>query len=147
MRISDLSSDVCSSDLLMSVSTRKHTAPAGGKVAAVAVASLFAATALAGSALAQEVKIGLVGGISGPIAALAPPMIQASKLAVEHVNAQGGLLGGKKLVAVVGDSACSQQGGTDAAAKVVNVAQVIAMVCPFFSAAKIGRASVGKTCA
>src|SRR3546814_20653376 len=56
---------------LMSVSTRKHTAPAGGKVAAVAVASLFAATALAGSALAQEVKIGLVGGISGPIAALA----------------------------------------------------------------------------
>src|SRR3546814_4953622 len=85
MRISDWSSDVCSSDLtttvrcwmlgrrwptrrsqcrahhaerkfLMSVSTRKHTAPAGGKVAAVAVASLFAATALAGSALAQEVK-------------------------------------------------------------------------------------------
>src|SRR3546814_12202875 len=39
---------------LMSVSTRKHTAPAGGTVAAVAVASLFAATALAGSALAQE---------------------------------------------------------------------------------------------
>src|SRR3546814_3206375 len=117
----------------MSVSTRKHTAPAGGKVAAVAVASLFAATALAGRALAQEVKIGLVGGISGPIAALAPPMIQASKLTVEHVNAQGGLLGGKKLVAVVGDSACSQQGGTDAAAKVVNVEQVVAMVGPFCS--------------
>src|SRR3546814_16194434 len=71
---------------LMSVSTRKHTAPAGGKVAAVAVASLFAATALAGRALAQAVKIGLVGGISGPIAALAPPMIPASKLAVEQVG-------------------------------------------------------------
>ncbi|HEY9537435.1 MAG TPA: ABC transporter substrate-binding protein, partial [Kiloniellaceae bacterium] len=107
----------------------------------MAVASLFAATALAGSALAQEVKIGLVGGISGPIAALAPPMIQASKLAVEHVNAQGGLLGGKKLVAVVGDSACSQQGGTDAAAKVVNVEQVVAMVGPFCSGETLAAAN------
>src|SRR3546814_18508824 len=76
------------------------------------------------SALAQDVKIGIVGGISGPIAALAPPMIQASKMAVEHVNAQGGILDGRKLVAVVGDSACSQQGGTDAAAKAVNVEHV-----------------------
>src|SRR3546814_17593500 len=99
---------------LMSVSTRKHTAPAGGKVPAVAEASLFAATALAGSALAQAVKIGLVGGISGPIAALTPPMIQTSNLAVDDVTAKGGMLGGKKLVAVVGASACSLQGATDA---------------------------------
>src|SRR3546814_16644630 len=95
----------------MTVSALKLSAATGKKAAGVAATSLFAAAALAGSALAQEVKIGLVGGISGPIAALAPPMIQASKLAVEHVNAQGGLLGGKKLVAVVGDAACSQQIG------------------------------------
>src|SRR3546814_10644404 len=68
-------------------------------------------------------------------------MIQASKLAVEHVNAQGGLLGGKKLVAVVGDSACSQQGGTDAAAKVVNVEQVVAMVGPFCSGETLAAAN------
>src|SRR3546814_9955295 len=68
-------------------------------------------------------------------------MIQASKLAVEHVNAQGGLLGGKKLVAVVGDSACSQQGGTDAAAKAVNVEQVVAMVGPYCSGATLAAAN------
>src|SRR3546814_7084523 len=93
------------------------------------------------SALAQDVKIGIVGGISGPSAALAPPMIQASKLAVEHVNAQGGILDGRKLVAVVGDSACSQQGGTDAAAKAVNVEQVVAMVGPYCSGATLAAAN------
>src|SRR3546814_19666118 len=102
---------------LMSVSTRKHTAPAGGKVAAVAVASLFAATALAGSALAQEVKIGLVGGISGTIAALAPPLIQTSKLVLQHVNPPGGLLGRQQLVPVVGHSPCSQTRGHRSASR------------------------------
>src|SRR3546814_5787839 len=99
----------------MTLSSLTLSAATGKRAAVLAATSLLAATALAGAALAQEVKIGIVGGISGPIAALAPPMIQASKLAVEHVNAQGGILDGRKLVAVVGDSACSQQGGTDAA--------------------------------
>jgi branched-chain amino acid transport system substrate-binding protein len=125
----------------MSFSTLKLPAAAGRTLAAVAATSLFAATTLAGVALAQEVKIGVVGGISGPIAALAPPMIQASKLAVEQVNAQGGLLGGRKLVAVVGDSACSQQGGSDAANKAVNVEQVVAMVGPFCSGATLAAAN------
>lgn len=121
--------------------SHKLSAAAGRKFATVAAASLFAATALGGSALAQDVKIGLVGGISGPIAALAPPMINASKLAIEHVNAQGGLLGGRKLVAVVGDSACSQQGGADAASKAVNIEQVVAMVGPYCSGATLAAAN------
>jgi len=125
----------------MSVSTRSLAAPTGGKLATLGALSLFAMTTLAGTALAQEVKIGLVGGISGPIAALAPPMIQASQLAVEHVNAQGGLLDGRKMVAVVGDSACSQQGGTDAATKAVNVEQVIGLVGPFCSGATLAAAN------
>src|SRR5690606_41299794 len=97
------------------------TAPAGGKGTALAAASLVALTAMAGTALAQEVKIGVVGGISGPIAALAPPLIKASQLAGEQVNAQGGILDGRKLAAVIGDPACSQQGGSDAATTVVSV--------------------------
>src|SRR3546814_20634117 len=67
-------------------------------------------------------------------------MIQASKLAVEHVNAQGGILDGRKLVAVVGDSACSQQGGTHAAAKAVNVQQVVARVGANWSGATLAAA-------
>jgi len=125
----------------MSFSSLKLSMTAGRKIGTVAAASVFAATTLAGAALAQEVKIGLVGGISGPIAALAPPMIKASQLAVEEVNAQGGLLNGQTLVAVVGDSACSQQGGTDAATKVVNVEQIVAMVGPYCSGATIAAAN------
>lgn len=125
----------------MSFSTLRLPVLAGRTLAAAAATSLFAATTLAGAALAQEVKIGVVGGISGPIAALAPPMIQASKLAVEQVNAQGGLLGGQKLAAVIGDSACSQQGGSDAASKAVNVERVVAMVGPYCSGATLAAAN------
>lgn len=125
----------------MPFSTLKLTAPAARKTAAAAAVSLFTATTLAGAAVAQEVKLGLIGGISGPIAALAPPMIKASQLAVEHVNAQGGILDGRKLVAVVGDSACSQQGGTDAATKAVNVEQVVAVVGPYCSGATLAAAN------
>jgi branched-chain amino acid transport system substrate-binding protein len=125
----------------MSSSSLKLSVTAGRKIGTVAAASIFAATTLAGAALAQEVKIGLVGGISGPIAALAPPMITASQLAVEQVNAQGGILNGQKLVAVVGDSACSQQGGTDAATKAVNVENVVALVGPYCSGATLAAAN------
>ena len=125
----------------MTFSSSEPAALVGKRVATLAAVSLFALTTLAGTALAQDVKIGLVGGISGPIAALAPPMIKASQLAVEHVNAQGGILDGRKLVAVVGDSACSPQGGTDAAAQVVNVEQVVAMVGPFCSGETLAAAN------
>jgi branched-chain amino acid transport system substrate-binding protein len=125
----------------MSSSSLKLSVTAGRKIGTVAAASIFAATTLAGAALAQDVKIGLVGGISGPIAALAPPMIKASQLAVEQVNAQGGILNGQKLVAVVGDSACSQQGGTDAATKAVNVENVVALVGPYCSGATLAAAN------
>lgn len=63
--------------------------------------ALGAAVAVA-PAHAQNVRIGLLGGISGPIAAMAPPMIQASQLAVAQINAQGGILKGGKLEVVVG---------------------------------------------
>lgn len=125
----------------MSFSSLKLSKTAGRKIGTVAAASVFAATTLAGAALAQEVKIGLVGGISGPIAALAPPMIKASQLAVENVNAQGGILNGQTLTAVVGDSACSQQGGTDAATKAVNVENVVALVGPYCSGATLAAAN------
>src|SRR3546814_20395047 len=104
----------------MTLSSLKLSAATGKRAAVLAATSLLAATALAGAALAQEVKIGIVGGISGPIAALAPPMIQASKLAVVPVNAQGGIMDGRKLVAVVGDLACSPAGGTEPRERVVD---------------------------
>jgi hypothetical protein len=74
---------------------------------------MLGAAVAAAPAHAQDVKIGLMAAISGPIAALAPPMAAASKLAVTHVNEQGGILKGGKLEAVLGDSACNPQNATD----------------------------------
>ena len=88
-------------------------------------AGMMAATALASVPAQADVKIGLIGGVSGPIAAMAPAMIDAAQLAVQQVNEQGGIGDGEKLVGVVGDSACNPQNGTDAATKAVNIEGVI----------------------
>ena len=98
------------------------------KTIAGLVGTVLGAAVVAAPAHAQDVKIGLMAAISGPIAALAPPMAAASKLAVAHVNEQGGILKGGKLEAVLGDSACNPQNATDAATKAVNIDRVLAIV-------------------
>ncbi|MBL6430429.1 MAG: ABC transporter substrate-binding protein [Alphaproteobacteria bacterium] len=97
-------------------------------------ATLLGATAMAAPAQA-DVKIGLLGGVSGPIAAMAPAMIDSARLAVQQVNDNGGILDGEQLVAVIGDSACNPQNGTDAATKAVNIENVIGIVGPHCSGA------------
>jgi len=98
-------------------------------------AGLMAATALASVPAKADVKIGLLGGISGPIAAMAPAMIDSAQLAIQQVNEQGGIGSGEKLVGVVGDSACNPQNGTDAATKAVNIEGVVGVVGPHCSGA------------
>jgi ABC-type branched-chain amino acid transport systems, periplasmic component len=93
-------------------------------------ACLAAAAALAApAALAQEtVTFGVIGGVSGPIAALAPPIMDASRVAFDEVNAQGGLLDGAMIEVATGDSGCNPQAGGDAASKVLNVDGAVAIV-------------------
>jgi branched-chain amino acid transport system substrate-binding protein len=98
---------------------------ARGATTALAAAALLGAGATA--AAAQDVNFGLLGGITGPIAAMAPAIIDAGRLAFTHVNEQGGLLDGRKINAVVGDGGCNPQAGGDAAAKLVNVDRVVAI--------------------
>ena len=105
-----------------------------------ALAALLGATALAAPAHA-DVKIGLLGGISGPIAAMAPAMIDSANLAISQVNEAGGILDGRKLIGVVGDSACNPQNATDAATKAVNLEGVIAIVGPHCSGAVLAAAN------
>ena len=59
---------------------------------------------LAVPALAEDVKIGILGDLTGPIESLAPPIVAGAQLAFDQVNAQGGILGGK-IVSITGDSA------------------------------------------
>ena len=68
---------------------------------------LIAAAALigAGCVQAQEIKIGVAGPITGPLAFLGQHMKWAGELATDELNQKGGVLG-RKLVFLMQDSAC-----------------------------------------
>jgi branched-chain amino acid transport system substrate-binding protein len=88
-----------------------------------------AVAALAASpAMADQIKVGSVAGVTGPIAELVVPIVGGRNLAAEHINAQGGLLGGDQLVLVLSDSQCDPKAGVDAGNKAVNVDQVAAII-------------------
>jgi branched-chain amino acid transport system substrate-binding protein len=88
-----------------------------------------AAIALAAPAVhAGEVKVGSVGGVTGPIAELVAAIVDGRNLAAKHINDQGGLLDGDTYKLVLGDSACDPKAGVDAGNKIVNVEQVVAII-------------------
>jgi branched-chain amino acid transport system substrate-binding protein len=92
----------------------------------IASASILA---LSGTiAHADEIKVGSVAGITGPIAELIVPIVGGRNLAAKHVNAQGGLLGGDTYTLIQVDSACDPKNAVDAGKKVVDVNQVVAVV-------------------
>ncbi len=97
--------------------------------------------AITGNAFADTVKIGSLSAVTGPIAKLVPPIINGSKLAIKQINASGGILDGKKLELIVGDTGCNAQASVDAATKLINVEQVVAIVGALCSGATIGAAN------
>ncbi len=103
---------------------------------ALAVGALLG---FAQAAEAQDVKIGILMDITGPIASFIPPLQNASDLAITHVNEQGGLLGGD-VIAVYGDTTGSSQGAVDAAGKLVNVENVPIIVGALMSGTTISAA-------
>ena len=67
----------------------------------------FAAAAmLATPVAAQDIKIGVILGYTGPIESLTGDMAAAAELAMSEVNAAGGILSGRKIVPVRGDTTC-----------------------------------------
>ncbi|HTN60153.1 MAG TPA: ABC transporter substrate-binding protein, partial [Devosia sp.] len=74
---------------------------------------------IAAPALAQDVKLGILADLTGPIESLAPPIVAGAQLAWDEVNAQGGILDGGKVIPVVGDSACDATAASAAGDKLV----------------------------
>lgn len=98
------------------------------KKALLAMAVAASSAAFIGTAQA-EVKLGFLGGFTGPIESLTPPIFDAAQLAVQHINEQGGILGGQTLVMPSGDSTCSDaSAASNAADRMVNTEQVTAIV-------------------
>ncbi len=60
----------------------------------------------AGAAFAQDVKLGVVLGYTGPIESLTPAMAAGAELAIAEVSDSGALLGGMQVGSVRGDSTC-----------------------------------------
>lgn len=109
------------------------------KILGLAVAASVLGAAV--PALAEDVKLGILGDLTGPIESLAPPIVAGAQLAFDHVNAQGGILGGGKIISVTGDSACDPSVAGPAADKLVNTDQVTAIVGAFCTGATIGAAT------
>jgi len=96
------------------------------RITYAAIAALIAAST--GSAFAAEIKVGSVGGVTGPIAELLVSILAGRNLAAKQVNDQGGLLKGQTYRLVLADSQCDPKAAVDAANKVVNVEQVVAVL-------------------
>ena len=107
------------------------------------LASAVAATTLALSGMAQaEVKIGFLGGFTGGIESLTPPIFDGANLAVEQINAQGGLLDGEDIVMPTGDTTCSDaSAASNAADRMVNTEQVTAIVGALCTGATVAAAN------
>jgi branched-chain amino acid transport system substrate-binding protein len=105
---------------------------------AAAMASLVAAPAGAGA----EVKIGFLGGFTGPIESLTPPIFEAAQLAATHVNEQGGLLDGQQISMPSADTGCIDATmAVNGADRLVNTEQVVAIVGALCSGATIAAAN------
>lgn len=72
---------------------------------------------MASGAAAQEVKIGILQGFTGPTESLVGPMAAAMEMAIEEVNASGKFMDGMTVVPVRGDSTCIDASAGTAAAE------------------------------
>ncbi len=77
-----------------------------------------AATALvAGAASADEVKLGVLLGFTGPLDSLAPAIAAGAEFAMAEVNASGMMMDGITFTPVRGDSTCIDAGAATATAE------------------------------
>ncbi|CAH1657802.1 MULTISPECIES: ABC transporter substrate-binding protein [unclassified Chelatococcus] len=88
----------------------------GHAIKALLLASM-SCLALTGMAKAEDIKIGIEMGFTGPIETLTPPMAQAAELAMKEVSDSGIFLDGAKVIPVRGDETCIDAGAATAAAE------------------------------
>ena len=82
------------------------------------VMTTTAALALcAGAVQAEDIKIGVLLGFTGPIESLVAQMGPAAEMAVAEVNDSGALLGGSTVTAVRGDTTCVDAAAATASAE------------------------------
>ena len=86
--------------------------------------------------MADEIKVGVLLGITGPIESLTPDMAESAELAFEEATASGLLLGGSIIDSVRGDSTC-----VDAAAATTAAERLVTSDPPWRSRGRIVQVS------
>lgn len=76
-----------------------------------------AMVALAGAGQAEEVKIGVILGFTGPLDQITPNMANGAELAIKEANEAGNFLNGSTVVSVRADSTCVDAAAATAAAE------------------------------
>ncbi|WP_313159768.1 ABC transporter substrate-binding protein, partial [Mixta calida] len=76
------------------------------------------ALAMSHAALAEDIKVAIVGAMSGPVAQYGDMQFTGATQAIADINAKGGV-NGNKLVAVKYDDACDPKQAVAVANKVV----------------------------
>ncbi|MCE2516718.1 MAG: ABC transporter substrate-binding protein [Alphaproteobacteria bacterium] len=79
--------------------------------------ALAATTLLAAPAMAEDVKLGIILGFTGPIESLTPDMAAGAELAIAEANASGNFMGGTNITSVRGDSTCIDSAAATATAE------------------------------
>ena len=107
-----------------------------------ALATGVALAGLSTAAMAEDFQIGFLGGMTGPIESLMPPILGGAELAISQANEQGGFYGdGSQATLVVGDTGCESTRAVDAADRLVNVDGVSAIVGAMCSGATVAAAN------
>lgn len=76
-----------------------------------------AATLMTGAAFAEDVKVGILLGFTGPLETIMPHMADSAELAFKEISETGKFLGGSTISSVRGDSTCVDASAATAAAE------------------------------
>ncbi len=83
---------------------------------------------LSAQGMADDIKIGVILGFTGPKESLTPGMASGAELAFSEASRSGNLLGGKTIVAVRGDSTCLDAAAATAVAERLITADGVAAI-------------------
>jgi branched-chain amino acid transport system substrate-binding protein len=99
---------------------------AGASIASMTASGVFAQTATQGVSK-DQIVLGHIGDLSGPLVSLSKPSVNGMRMRVKEINDQGGI-NGRKIKLNVEDSGYDPKKGVLAAQKLLTQDKVFAMI-------------------
>ena len=115
---------------IQNIYTTSRTGFCSMKRNAKTIVAGIVALAMSHAAMAKDIKVAVVGAMSGPVAQWGDMEFNGARQAIKDINASGGIKG-DKLVAVEYDDACDPKQAVAVANKIVNdgIQYVIGHLC------------------